>query len=165
MELKKDTYLVDDIIIETWQVISRMDKAAEMNMLDPFKLPFFDYEKFPFLMVRDTYSNFYLANVREFTTQVLVRTSQKRQGFCIQMGKDGFDFHFTTVEEESKTETVSTILFANLIHCLGCRCQEGRGQEGGGQEGRSQEGKGQEGRDQERRGQEGGVQGGCQERR
>lgn len=75
MELKKDTYLVDDIIIHMWEVLKRMDKADDMNLLDPFKLPFFDYEKFPFLMVRDTYSNFYLANVKEFTTQVLVRTN------------------------------------------------------------------------------------------
>ena len=72
MELVKDKYLVDDLIIYQWQVISRMDKAARMDMLDPIKLPHFNIDTFPFLMVRDTYHNFYLANVRESTTQVLV---------------------------------------------------------------------------------------------
>ena len=50
LDLGDDKLLLDNLIISSWQVISVIQ--TNLNIRDAFKLPFFDFEKFPYVMFR-----------------------------------------------------------------------------------------------------------------
>ena len=64
-------------------------------MDNPFTVPFFDAETFPFAIARDFYKKkISLVNTKELTLQVLIDAKTPSQGFCIKMPGKAFDFHF-----------------------------------------------------------------------
>ena len=62
------------------------------------RLPGFDFHNFPFVIARMQKSNFVLLNLKARTIETLLECDSRVQGFCIEMGPDAFDFHFTTVQ-------------------------------------------------------------------
>ena len=95
--------MVKDLIVHRMQVVHKLTwpgKIPNDMMRDPVKLPQYYPEQFSFVVVRSAKENFYLVNVTEFSVQLLVKGSQHRQGVCVALTKDSFDFHFTTWKRE-----------------------------------------------------------------
>ena len=84
-------------------MIAVIPKPDDLYMIDAFKLPFFDFEKFPYIMFRDYDGKFHLLNLQEKSIQLLVKESCA-SGFCIQTGNRAFDLHLTSgaLEEDKK---------------------------------------------------------------
>ena len=62
LELCKSKYLVKDLIVDNLQVTHKLDWPGKVRgsdmMWDPMKLPQYDPEKFPFVMVRSKFYDF-----------------------------------------------------------------------------------------------------------
>ena len=71
LELAKDKFLAVDLIIHKWKVISKID-TGDQPIQNPLKLPFFDYDKFPYLIVNETDGPFNLLNIKKGTIQLLI---------------------------------------------------------------------------------------------
>ena len=78
-----------------------MQKPDGEETLDPITLPFYDKERYPFLMSRGDKNDFFVINTKDGTVQTLVKAEHLgKQGFCIKVGERAFDFHFCSVKEE-----------------------------------------------------------------
>ena len=71
------------------QVIHKLEWPGKNEycdkMWDPMKLPGYHPERFPFVIVRGSYGNYYLVNIKEYIVQTLIKAKQERQGVCIAL--------------------------------------------------------------------------------
>ena len=88
--------LLDNLIIADWHVVSVIPKPGNLRMEYAFKVPFFDYEKFPYVIFDNGH---HLLNLQDKSIQILVK-ADCASGFCIQTGDRAFDLHFTSSAEE-----------------------------------------------------------------
>ena len=73
VELGKNKYLVDNLVIYQFEVVAKVQKPEEVKIYDPFPLPFYDQEHFPFLMSRGFKDDFFIVNTKDGTMQTLVK--------------------------------------------------------------------------------------------
>ena len=52
LDLNNHRYLVDDLVIDQWEVVRKLRNTANLFLTDPHLLPYFDYEQFPFVVAR-----------------------------------------------------------------------------------------------------------------
>ena len=78
LEFGRLKYLVDDLIIESQQVVGRLINPDMLRMRDPMCLPYFDLQKLPFVIVRDNESgNFYIVNLRTKSVTLFLRADSR----------------------------------------------------------------------------------------
>ena len=100
-KLSKEKLLFGDLIIDKFEVVAKVQKPDGVRILDPIPLPFYDQERFPFLMSRGDENDFFVINTKDGTMQTLVKANHGyKQGFCIKVGEKAFDFHFCSMQEE-----------------------------------------------------------------
>ena len=79
LDLGDDKLLLDNLIIADWQVVSVIPKPGNLRMRNAFKVPFFDYEKFPYVIFGN---GSHLLNLQDKSIQILVK-ADCTSGFCI----------------------------------------------------------------------------------
>ena len=62
------TYVDTGLIVIDWEVTGKIENPDELAMFDPFTVPNFDLDTFPFVIANDTYvEKISLMNVKEKT--------------------------------------------------------------------------------------------------
>ena len=112
LELAKDMYMFGNFIIEKMAVVREVDTRL---LFDPIKVPQFNMEQLPFVIIRGRRDSIYLVNIKTCAKpQLLVEAKVRKQGFCISSGQDSFDFHFAhilTEDDKSEYEVHSRFCF------------------------------------------------------
>ena len=81
VELGEATYMLNNLIIEHMTVVRSLDIHWNNTMYSHAKVPKFDMETLPFVIFQS--GNFYLANIKTCTYQLLVKAKSFRPGFCL----------------------------------------------------------------------------------
>ena len=86
-------------------MVAKVSNKEGWSICKPFLLPFYDQQRFPFLMSRGYDNDFFIVNTKDGTMQTLVKTTQPIgndlwQGFVIKVGERAFDFHFCSLKED-----------------------------------------------------------------
>ena len=76
VELGKNKLLVNNLVVDQFEVLAKVQKPEGVHIFDPFPLPFYDQEHFPFLMSRGFKDDFFIVNTKDGTMQTLVKTTQ-----------------------------------------------------------------------------------------
>ena len=95
--------MLDCLVVDRYEVVAKIDMPDGAR--GPILLPFYDAERFPFAMVRGKERDFFVVNLKEMTSQVLIRADHDQmQGFCVKIGDRAFAFHFCSkmLEEDGK---------------------------------------------------------------
>ena len=107
-------YMFNKLIIKKMAVVRKVEISEYDNMYDPIKVPQFNMEQLPFVIIRD-YDGYNLVNIKTCAKpQLLVKANVYEQGFCISSEQDSFDFHFThilTEDDKSEYEVHSRFCF------------------------------------------------------
>ena len=65
--------LVNNLMIDHFEVVATVQTPDGVRICDPFPLPFYDQERFPFLMSRGKLHDFFVINTKDGTMQTLVK--------------------------------------------------------------------------------------------
>ena len=52
LELAKNKYLFYDLIVENWEVTGKIENPQKQEMASPIRVPMFDMNEFPFVIVK-----------------------------------------------------------------------------------------------------------------
>ena len=109
LNIGDDKMLLENLIIDSWQVVSAISNPDEpkeysshnSGWLHAYKVSFFDLEKFPYVIYvygseLGLTNDYRLANLKDKSSQPLVKAHYCSDGFCIKTGDRAFDFHFTS---------------------------------------------------------------------
>ena len=92
-----------DLVIDAWQVIGIVSNPDNICLQVPMKLPFFDMNRFPYVLVNNNGKDLYLINIKEKSIQTLVKARINRYNkICVEVDANSFDLHFMSdaIEEE-----------------------------------------------------------------
>ena len=67
LELGKNKLLVDDLVIDQFEVVAKVQKPDGVRICHPIHLPFYDQEQFPFVISQGHLNDFFLINVKDMT--------------------------------------------------------------------------------------------------
>ena len=101
LDLGDNRLLLSNHIISDWQVVAVIQ--TDLDMTHAFKLPFFDFDKFPYVMTKVSRGGFHLLNVQDSSIQVLVK-AVCWSGFVTKSGNRSFDFHFSCEANEEDNQ-------------------------------------------------------------
>ena len=73
VELGQNKLLVGDLVVDQFEVVAKVQKPDRVSICDPIPLPFYDQERFPFLMSRGDRDDFFIVNTKEGTMQTLIK--------------------------------------------------------------------------------------------
>ena len=95
-----------ELLIDKFEVVVKLQCPIEIESpeCDPILLPFYDQERFPYVITRGWWHHFFIVNTQDGTMRILTDAKHLGSpGIFIQVGERAFDFHFTSeAEEEDK---------------------------------------------------------------
>ena len=77
IEYGNQKFLLDNLIIEDFEVVSKLQIPDGRHIIEPKLIPFFDLETLPYVIGMYSYS-YYLFNLKQRSSQVLVDAGHRK---------------------------------------------------------------------------------------